>query len=366
MQRYLSVVIALLSLLNLAFRPAVLTESDFSRYRVSPYQIVQMVPRPVPELSARAALLLDGTSGTVLYAKSEHDRLAPASTTKMVTALVAVQGANLGDHVVIMPSDLSVGSSMGLSAGEEPTMEELLYGLLLVSDNAVAVTIARHVAGSEKTFVDLMNQWVAEHGLRDTHFSNAHGFDETMHFSSAYDLAIIGRQMVRNRILTSIVATKEQWAASRLLENSNELLGTYAGANGVKTGTTDAAGQCLVASARRDGEGWVVAVVLGSQDRYADARALLDYYFAGFFQTSLGLEPSPLARIQVEGGEWHSLAVRDDAQVLLTRWQAGYLRSFLWIDKAKLSPGLGEAVGRVSYDLFGQTVAELPVYIGGY
>ncbi|MCG2768759.1 MAG: D-alanyl-D-alanine carboxypeptidase [Anaerolineae bacterium] len=365
MRRYLPVVIALLSLLNLAFRPAVLTESDFARYQVSPYQIEQMVPRPMPELSAKAALLMDGTSGTILYAKSEHDRLAPASTTKMVTALVAVQGANLGDHVAIMPSDLFVGSCMGLSTGEEPTIEELLYALLLVSDNAVAVTIARHVAGSEKTFVGLMNQWVTEHGLQDTHFSNPQGFDETMHFSSAYDLAIIGRQLIQSRILTSIVATKEQWAASRLLENTNELLGTYAGANGVKTGTTDAAGQCLVASAKRDG-GWVVAVVLGSQDRYADARALLDYYFTGYFQTSLSLEPSPLARIQIEGGEWRPLVVRDDAQVLLTRWQVGYLRSFLWIDTANLSPGLGEAVGRVTYDLFGQTVAELPVYIGGY
>jgi len=365
MRRYLPVAIALLSLLNLAFGPAVLTESDFARYRVLPYQIEQMVPHALPELSAKAALLMDGTSGTVLYAKREHDRLAPASTTKMVTALVAVEGANLGDHVAIMPSDLSVGSCMGLSAGEEPTMEELLYGLLLVSDNAVAEIIARHVAGSEQTFVDLMNQWVAQHGLQDTHFSNPHGFDETMHFSSAYDLAIIGRHLVQHGILSSIVATKERWAASRLLESTNELLGSYAGANGVKTGTTDVAGQCLVASARRDG-GWAVAVVLGSQDRYADARALLDYYFAAYFQTSLSLVPSPLARIRLEGGEWHALVVRDGAQVLLTRWQAGYLRSFLWIDTANLSPGLGEAVGRVSYDLFGQTVAELPVYIGRY
>ena len=109
-----------------------------------------------------------------------------------------------------------------------------------------------------------------------------------------------------------------------------------------------------------------MVVVLGSQDRYADARALLDYYFNGYFQTSLGLDPSPLARIQVEGGEWHPLAVRGDAQVLLTRWQAGYLRSFIWIDTSKLTPGLREAVGRVSYDLFGQSVAELPVYIEGY
>lgn len=365
MRRYLPVAMTLLSLLSLAFGPAVLTESDFARYRVSPHEIEWMRARSVPDLSARAALLMDATSGTVLYGKSEHERLPPASTTKMVTALVAVKGANLGDRVAVMPGDLSVGSCMGLSATEEPTLNELLYGLLLVSDNAVAEIVARHVAGSKSAFVDLMNGWIGEHGLVDTHFANPHGMDEAAHFSSAYDLAIIGCHVVQNRTLSSIVATEEQWAASRLLKNTNELLGAYAGADGVKTGTTDAAGQCLVASASRD-EGWALVVVLGSQDRYTDARTLLDHYFAGYVQASLGLEPSPLSRIRDGEGEWHPLVVRNTIPVLLTRWQARYLDSFLRVEEGGVSQDSDEPVGQISFDLFGQIIAELPLYVGEY
>ncbi len=234
-----------------------------------------------------------------------------------------------------------------------------------MSDNAVAETIARHVAGSEEAFVGLMNDWATAHDLRDTHFSNPHGMDEAMQFSSAHDLAIIGRHILENPILSTIVSTKEQWAASRLLENTNELLGTYPGANGVKTGTTDAAGQCLVASARR-GEGWALAVVLGSLDRYADARALLDHYFAGYYRTILRLDASPLARIRDADGEWCPLIARDEVPVLLTRWQARYLCSFLRVETEDVSPGSEVPVGRVSYDLFGQTIAEVPVYAGVY
>jgi len=365
MRRYLSVVVMLLSLLSVGSGPAALTDSDFARYRVLPQQIEGMTPHEVPELSARAALLLDGDSGAMLYGKNEHQRLPPASTTKMVTALVAVKEANLGDHVTVMPGDLAVGSAMGLSPGEELTLKELLYGLLLVSDNAVAEIIARHVAGSQTAFVALMNQWVADHGLKDTHFSDPHGIDAPDHFSSAYDLAVIAGELLRDPLLSAIVATKEQWAASRLLENTNELLGTYPGANGVKTGTTDAAGQCLVASVRR-ANGWALVVVLGSSDRYGDARTLCDYYFANYVRTVLGLEPSPFARIKDSEGQWRPLLVQDEVPVLLARWQEPYLRSFLRLEAENVARGFGGPVGRVSFSLLGRTISELPVYVGAY
>jgi len=365
MRHHLAAVIILLSLSNLAFGPAVLTESDFARCRVAPHQSELLTPPTSPEITARAGLLVDGASGTTLFARNERERLPPASTTKMVTALLAVEGANLGDRVGILPSDLSVGSVMGISATEEPTLRELLYGLLLVSDNAVAEIIARHVAGSRESFMVAMNSWVAGIGLSDTHFCNPHGLDEANHYSSAHDLAAIGLRLLENPLLAEIVSTREQWAASRLLESTNELLGSYPGTTGVKTGTTDAAGQCLVASARR-GESWALAVVLGSRDRYGDARALLDHYFGGYQQVSLGLEPSPLARIRDSEGVWRPLVTRDSARVLMARWQAAYLRSFLRIEVEDITGASDEPVGRMWYLLFDRTVAEFPLYVGAY
>jgi len=362
-RQLLAGLIMLLSLSILGFGPAALTESDFGRYRVSPYQADLMAPRSVPELSARAALLMDGASETVLYARNEHERLPPASTTKMVTALVAEAGANLGDHVLVLSEDLPVGSVMGLSAGEEPSLRELMYGLLLVSDNAVAEIIARHVGGSYEGFVSEMNTWVQDRGLDDTHFENPHGLDQVNHYSTAHDLAIIARHVMESPYLSEVVGTSEQWAASRLLESTNQLLSTYPGANGVKTGTTDAAGQCLVASARR-GQSWALVVVLGSQDRYADASALLDHYFATCDQASLGLTRSPLTRVRDAQGDWRRLEVRETARVLVTRWQVDYLRSFLHVESNGLGATPGEPVGRVSYYLLGRAVAELPVYLG--
>jgi D-alanyl-D-alanine carboxypeptidase (penicillin-binding protein 5/6) len=365
MRHCLAVVIILLSLSNLAFGPAVLTESDFARSRVTPYQSELMVPRTIPQLTAKAALLVDGASGTTLYARNEHDRLPPASTTKMVTALLAVEGANLGERVAILPSDLAVGSVMGLSATEEPTLRELLYGLLLVSDNAAAEIIARHVAGSRESFMVAMNSWLAENGLSDTHFGNPHGLDEANHYSSAQDLVTIGLRLLESPVLAEIVSTREQWAASRLLESTNELLGSYPGASGIKTGTTDAAGQCLVASAER-GESWALAVVLGSRDRYGDAKALLDYYFGGYRQVSLGLEPSPLARIRDSEGVWRPLVTRDTVRVLMARWQSAYLCSFLHIEVEEVAGTSDEPVGRMWYLLFDRKVAEFPIYVGDY
>jgi len=353
------------SLLSVAFGPATLTESDFALCPVFPHQISMMAPGTPPQLSATASILMEGHSGTVLYASNAHQRLPPASTTKLVTALVALQRANLGDRVTVQASDLTVGSSMGLAAGEELTMEDLLYGLLLPSDNAAAVVIARYVAGSESAFVQLMNDLVAEMGLQDTHFMNPHGLDEVNHFSSAYDLAQIARKVLAHPVLSQMVATREKWAASRLLTNRNQLLGQYSGAIGVKTGTTDAAGECLIAAVKR-GDDLVIAVVLGSEDRYADARELLDYYFRRFCQVRLYLEQNALARLADTEG--HSLMLQTDFEgsVLLPRWQVEMLHPYRLIQTESPTPQPGNPVGKLVFYLCNSIIAELPLSIGGY
>jgi D-alanyl-D-alanine carboxypeptidase (penicillin-binding protein 5/6) len=283
----------------------------------------------------------------------------------MVTALVAMQRANLGDRVTIQGADLAVGSVMGLSAGEELTVEELLYGLLLPSDNVAASVIARHVTGSESTFVRLMNDWVAEMGLQDTHFANPHGMDQGNHYSSAYDLAQIARQVLTHPILADIVMTRERWAASRLMVNTNELLGQYPNLIGVKTGTTDAAGECLVAAVR-NADDFLVSVVLGSRDRYADSRSLLDFYFERFSQVRLHLEQNALARrIDVEGNVV-PLKTEFDGNLLLPRWQVNLLRTYRLIRTEETGEQPGNQTGKLVFYLCGGAVAELPLSVVEY
>lgn len=310
---------------SVGFGPARLVAGDFGRRSLSPAQVRELVALGrQPELDASAALLVDVATQTVLYSKEASRRAAPASTTKMMTALIAIERGRLDDTVVVQPGDLQVASAIGLSAGEEWTLRDLLYDLLLPSDNAAALAIARHVAGSEAAFVDLMNAKAAEWGLRDTHFANPHGLDDPDHYSTAHDLAQIALRGLAQPLFASIAGTREKRVGQRVLRNLNELLGSYAGAEGVKTGTTDAAGQCLVAVAGRP-EGRALAVVLGSTDRYRDTRALLDYYFAHYRLLSPGLGPVGLNAIRQPDGSRVVLALEGRPAFLLPVWQLPWL-----------------------------------------
>jgi D-alanyl-D-alanine carboxypeptidase (penicillin-binding protein 5/6) len=237
----------------------------------------------LPDVTAEAAVVIDGNTGRVLGGKHEHEPRPPASTTKILTAIVALERSSPDDIVTIDfdPRPTPDSSLFGLWPGAVVTMRDLLYGLMLPSGNDAAVAIARHVAGDEATFVDLMNAKLAVLGLRDSHFTNPHGLDEPNLYASAYDLAQLARYGLANPEFAAIVSTKT-WHARSLdidVENGNTLLWTYPGATGVKMGWTESAGETLVASAERDGRRVIVAV-LGSLDRNADATALLDWGFA--------------------------------------------------------------------------------------
>ena len=308
------------------FGPPRLAGGDFGRASLWPGQVHDLAALSrQPELDAAAALLVDVATQKVIYSKEASRRLAPASTTKMMTAFIAIERGRLDDTVVVQPGDLQVASASGLSAGEAWTLRDLLYDLLLPSDNAAAVIIARHIAGSEAAFVDLMNAQAAEWGLKDTHFANPHGLDDPDHYSTAGDLAQIALHGLAQPVFADIVSTPEKRAGGRALRNLNELLGSYAGAEGVKTGTTDAAGQCLVAAAGRP-EGRALAVVLGSTDRYRDARALLDYYFTNYRLAAPGLGPVGLNTIRQPDGSRAVLALERRPMLLLPLWQVPWLQ----------------------------------------
>jgi D-alanyl-D-alanine carboxypeptidase (penicillin-binding protein 5/6) len=246
---------------------------------------------PPPPLWASAAAVIDADTGRALYGRNLHTRRAPASTTKIMTAIVALETMPDRNAAVVAETDASamVGSSvMGLWPGAPLTVDELLYGLMLPSGNDAAIELARAAAGTVDAFVQRMNDKAAELGLADTHFVNPHGLDRRRHYSSAYDLAQLARYAMRDPRFRELAATRVHHLPLPFdydLYNGNTLLDRYPGADGVKIGWTEAAGWTFVASAERDGHR-LIAVLLNTADRDADAAALLDWGFGTLGQAA--------------------------------------------------------------------------------
>lgn len=236
----------------------------------------------VPAVTAEAAVVMDLDSGKVLYGKNEHERRPPASLTKVMTGYLAVKQSNLQQTVTVSEIAAATGeSSLNLKANDQLTFENLLYGALLKSANDACVALAEQMAGSEAAFVQNMNIQACLLGCSDTNFCNSNGLPAENHYSSAYDLALMARAAMQNEMFSSIVKQQQyrvRWVDGRQLvvRNTNRLLREYPGAIGVKTGTTNEAGQCLIAVAEKEGNR-IIVVVLKSKNRFFDAVALLDY-----------------------------------------------------------------------------------------
>jgi D-alanyl-D-alanine carboxypeptidase (penicillin-binding protein 5/6) len=243
---------------------------------------------PLPPLHAAAVLLEDLDSGRVLVAQGADAPRAPASLVKMMTALLVVERLSLDATVTVPAGAPSVGeavggTAMGLTPGERLSVRDLLYGMLLPSGNDAAYTLAQAVGGTQEGFAGLMNARAAALGLRHTHFTQAYGLDQAGQYSTTRDLAVVAAALLRVPALAAIVRTPAYTIpataahAAYSLQATDQLLGTYPGVYGVKTGTTPAAGQCLVSALRTRAGHHLLGVVLGSTDRYADMRLLLDY-----------------------------------------------------------------------------------------
>lgn len=250
-----------------------------------PFAAAESVPAPTADIgvSAKSAVLLDGGSNTVLYGKNPDERLPMASTTKIMTALVAIENLPLDREVTVDAAACNIeGSSVYLRQGENFTVEELLYAVLLNSANDAATQIALAAAGSAEAFADMMNQKAAELGLADTHFTNPHGLDSEEHYTSAKDLAVLASAALGNPTFRKICSTYRctigSGESTRYLLNHNRMLRLYEDAIGVKTGFTKRSGRCLVSAAERDGV-MLVAVTLSDPDDWRDHAAMLDYGF---------------------------------------------------------------------------------------
>jgi D-alanyl-D-alanine carboxypeptidase len=276
--------------------PPWIVSSELDGDNPAPVDAGESVPRrtlPVvpPPVTAAEVAVVDDDSGLLLYGANAHAREAPASTTKIATAIVTLEhAANLDQTVRVSVDGFAMaaadGSSiMGLRPGQRVTLETLLDGLLLPSGNDAAEQLAISVGESRTGFVGWMNSLATDElGLHDTHFVNPSGLDADGHYSSAYDLAQLARRAMREDVFREIVATPEIRADGFVLDGHNPLIGTYAGADGVKTGTTDDAGKVLVGSATRNGHR-VYAVVMHSTDIQADTSALLDWAWQEFSWT---------------------------------------------------------------------------------
>lgn len=236
--------------------------------------------------TAVAAIAFDTQTRQTLFQKNIHQRLAPASTTKIMTAIIASEYFASGDLLTVPPEAVIKGSSMGLVAGERLTFRGLLYGLMLNSGNDAAFTVAMNYPGGYDAFVAKMNERVNEIGLENTHFDNPAGFDSQTQYSSAYDLLQIGKAAIINAKLGRVFSTKETSVTSidklqiHDLKNLNKLL-NQDGVVGIKTGTTEKAGESFVGLVEKNGH-TVLTVMLNSEDRFGETKKLIDWIFENY------------------------------------------------------------------------------------
>ena len=276
-----------------------------------------------PPLKASAAVLMDYTTGEILYAKDPDERRAPASTTKIMTAIVALERGKLQQKITAGPdAEKAEGTSIWLKAGETHSLEEMLYGLLLCSGNDAAVAIAEGLAGTETRYAGWMTEKARALGAESTNFVNSNGLPARNHYTTARDLALITRYALQNPIFDEIVKTKRKtipWpehSYDRLLINHNKLLWRYSLADGVKTGYTQEAGNCLVSSATQNGHR-LVCVILNSKQIYVDSENLFKYGFDNYQLLTVVRPKEKMGAVRVTDGVRRRVPVLPEQPVTL-------------------------------------------------
>jgi len=242
-----------------------------------------------PIINSRVAIVLDRTSKFILYGKNENEKRKMASTTKIITAIVVIENANLEEITTVSPKAAGTGGSrLGLHTNDKISIINLLYGLLLCSGNDAAVALAEFTSGSVENFSILMNNKATELGLTSTHFVTPHGLDNDEHYTTAYELALLTDYALKNKTFSNIVGTKSHTIqinnSYKTLSNTNELLGNFEGVYGVKTGFTNGANRCLVTAIKR-GNLDIICIVLGAdtkKDRTKDSIKLIEYAYKNF------------------------------------------------------------------------------------
>ena len=329
------------------------------------------------DVGGKSALLMDVETGTVLYEKNAHEKLSPASVTKVMTMLLIMEAIDSGkiswnDTVTASESAAAKGGSqIYLKVGETMSVTDMLKSIAVSSANDCACAMAEHIAGSEAAFVEMMNRRAKELGMNDTNFVNCTGLDDgdaaVNHKTSAYDIAIMSRELLKNhpdikKFTTIWMDTVRDGAFG--LSNTNKLVRFYSGCTGLKTGFTSGAGYCLSASAQRDGME-LIAVVMGcetSNIRTAACKGMLDYGFANFALVTPTLEDAPQVPVTLGTSDTVNLVPEGTAGLLIDKAQKGSITTETSIEESVSAPvAKGQKLGQMTVKSGDTVLAQIPL-----
>lgn len=318
-------------------------------------------------VDAKSAILIDAASGTVLFEHNSHDRLPPASVTKIMTMLLIMEAVDRGqmsldDKITISEKAASMGGSqMYMEPGEQHDLETLMKGIAIASANDACVAAAEHHSGSVDIFVEKMNKRAAELGMKDTNFVNTNGLPVANHYSSAYDIALMSKELLKHKKIhdwftvwmTNVTVGLPGKKQTELgLTNTNRLIKIYPGANGIKTGFTQEAGYCLSASAQR-GDLTLIAVIMGSPTskiRFAEASKLLDYGFANYDSVKLAEKGETMGTVVIEKGSPNMIeaVAPEEINVLVKKGERDNIRGDLAFEEKISAPiAKGDKIGEL-------------------
>lgn len=318
--------------------------------------IVIAAPKP-PEIDAASAIVIDPSTGKIIYEKNSRAKRYPASTTKIMTAVLALEHGNPNDTITVSEEACkTTESSMHLKKGEKIKLDALLYGLLVRSANDAAMCIAEYIGGTESKFAEMMNEKAKLIGANNTHFVNPHGLHDDDHYSTAYDLALMASYAVRIPEFNKYVKVKSVKIdrsinkADVVLHNtSSRFLKTYEGADGIKTGHTKQAGRCFVGSATHDN--WrIISVVLGSKKAGADTKALMDFTFKFYKNINIANKESVFTSIPIKYGKINKLKVMPskDISIVVSRSDDEVVDTKITITKKTAPIKKGAVVGNLT------------------
>ncbi len=329
------------------------------------------------EVKAKSALLMDVTTGTVLFEQNAHEALAPASVTKVMTLLLimeAIDSGAIGWNDTVTASETAAakgGSQVYLKAGETMTVSDMVKAIAVSSANDCACAMAEHLCGSESAFVDKMNARAKELGMENTHFVNCTGLDDgpdaAQHKTSAYDIALMSAELLRNhpdikKYTTIWMDTLRNGTFG--LSNTNKLIRFYPGATGLKTGFTSNAGYCLSASAQRDGME-LVAVVMGAkttQDRFNACKSLLDYGFANYALIQPSLEQLPTIAVKLGTNSVVEAEPSGQSCLLIEKGQKNQVSTHIELEEQVTAPiSQGQRLGTLTIKAGEQVLAQIPM-----
>lgn len=323
------------------------------------------------EITAPAAVVMEASTGRVLYEKNPHEIRPCASITKVMTLCLTMEAIESGklslDQTLTASAHAASmgGSDIWLKEGESMTVDDLLKATVIMSANDAAVVLAEAVAGSEDAFVAAMNEKAKALGMEDTVFLNCNGLDEEGHVTSAYDVALMSRELITHKKIFDYTLTWIDYVRNgeTQLVNTNKLIRSYPGITGLKTGTTSQAGSCITATAQRDGLE-LIAVVLGAdstEHRFQDAATLLDYGFAGWKVTVP--EAPELSRVPVQGGMSPDVGAQagESPKLLLEAGTTGEVEEEIQWEELTAPVHVGDVIGRVRYTLEGEELAQVEI-----